>query len=71
MMKECESVRAFITCRFYIDENVKMLAVLTNDISDQKYFIHLIRTSLTKSGKKFEPIRNIQYFSNKWTLGYI
>ena len=26
-------------------ENIKMLAVPTNDISDQKYFIHLIRTS--------------------------
>ena len=46
-------------------ENIKMLTVATNDIFDQKYFIHLIRTSLTKSGKNFGPIRNIQYFGIK------
>ena len=42
-----------------------MLAVPTNDISDQKYFVHLIRTSLTKSGTNFGPIRNVQYFGLK------
>ena len=42
-----------------------MLAVPTIDISDQKYFVHLIRTSLSKSGRNFEPIRNVQYFGEK------
>ena len=46
-------------------ENIKMLAVPTNDISDQKYFVHLIRTSLSKSGTNFRPIRNVQYFGLK------
>ena len=40
-----------------------MLAVPTNDVSDQKYFVHLIRTSLSKSGTNFEQIRNVQYFA--------
>ena len=31
-------------------EKIKMLAVPTNDVSDQKYFVHLIRTSLSNSG---------------------
>ena len=39
-----------------------MLALPTNDVSDQKYFVHLIRT---KSGTNFGPIRNIQYFGVK------
>ena len=46
-------------------ENIKMLAVPTNDISDQKYFVHLIRTSLSKSGTNFGPIRNVEYFGLK------
>ena len=46
-------------------ENIKMLAVPTNDISDQKYFVHLIRTSLSNSGTNFGPIQNVQYFGEK------
>ena len=46
-------------------ENIKIFAVPTNDISDQKYFVHLIRTSLSKSGTNFGPIRNVQYFGVK------
>ena len=42
-----------------------MLAVPTNDVSEPKYFVHLIRTSLSKSGTNFEPIRNVQYFGLK------
>ena len=57
--------------RLEFRENIKMLTVVTNDISDQKYFIHLIRTSLTKSGKNFRPIQNIEYFSiKKQTMNY-
>ena len=41
-----------------------MLTVAINDISDQEYFVHLIRTSLTKSGTNFGPIRNV-YFGLK------
>ena len=54
----------FMVCLVF-RENIKMLAVPTNDISDQKYFVHLIRTSLTKSGTNFEPIRSFQYFGEK------
>ena len=42
-----------------------MLAVPTNNMSDQKYFVHLIRTSLSKSGTNFGPIQNVQYFGQK------
>ena len=51
-------------------ENIKMLAVPTNDISDQKYFVHLIRTSLTKSGTNFAPIQNVQNLLKKRTMNY-
>ena len=58
--------------RLEFRENIKMLTVATNDISDQKYFIQRIRTSLTRSGKNFGPIRNIEYFSiKKQTMNYI
>ena len=50
---------------FEFREDIKMLAVPTNDISDQKYFVHLIRTSLSKSGTNFGPIQNVQYFGLK------
>ena len=46
-------------------ENIKMLAVPTNDISEQKYFVHLIRTSLSKSETNFGPIQIVQYFGKK------
>ena len=42
-----------------------MLTVCTDNISDHKYFVHLIRASLTKSGTNFVPIRNVQYFGLK------
>ena len=51
--------------RLEFKENIKMLAVPTNDISDQKYFVHLIRTSLSKSGTNFLPIGSVQYFGEK------
>ena len=51
--------------RLEFRENIKMLLVPTNDISDQIYFVHIIRTSLTKSGRNFGPIQNVQYFSVK------
>ena len=50
---------------FEFREDIKMLAVPTNNISDQKYFVHLIRTSLSKSGTNFGQIRNVQYFGLK------
>ena len=43
--------------RLEFRENIKMLAVPINDISDQKYFVLLIRTSLSKSGTNFGPIQ--------------
>ena len=46
-------------------ENTKMVTVPTNNISDQKYFVHLIRTSLSKSGTNFGAIPNVQYFDVK------
>ena len=46
-------------------ENIKMLTVPTNNISAEKYFVHQIRTSLTKSGRNFGPIQNVQYFGLK------
>ena len=51
--------------RLEFRENIKMLAVPTNDISDQIYFVHLIRTSLSKSGTNFAPIQNVQNFGEK------
>ena len=45
--------------------NIKMLTLATNDVSEQKYFVHLIRTSLSISGTNFGPIRNIEYLGLK------
>ena len=56
----------YSSVRLEFRENIKMLAVPTNNISDQKYFVHLIRTSLTKSGTNFAPIRNVQYFGENF-----
>ena len=45
-------------------QNIKMLVVPTNNNSDQKYFVHLKRTLLSKSGTNFAPIQNVQYFDD-------
>ena len=42
-----------------------MLTVAINDISDQEYCVHLIRTSLSKSRTNFKPIQNVEYFGLK------
>ena len=46
-------------------ENIKMLAVPTNNISDENYFVHLRRTLLSKSGTNFRPIQSVQYLVKK------